>query len=318
MVPLNNEVYIDTSLITCAKYQLFLDEQQSQNHKYQPDHWRDYRFPSGQALSPALGLRPSDATTFCAWLTKHDLDFWSYRLPISSEFERKDLNENGTDSLEAGTLYWIEESKRSWITGNLLLSSSNLIKERLEHLFIQDDNPALNYSLNLDDFSHRELEVHITTVRNLAHARVINDNLIRVLTTIVIRLRDREHVLKTECKSARVLKTNLETQLSAIRQSKTSLQTELNSIHANKKELESNLSPLVKRRLTLKLNLHLSVKKNIPCMPQLRVLVNRYTTSKIDSLSFKLIIRKTSCKPNSLQFEKKDSSRDATHLHSHK
>src|SRR5262249_28598491 len=47
MIHLRQETYIDTSLITCAEYQVFLDEQRAQSYYHQPDHWKTFSFPQG-------------------------------------------------------------------------------------------------------------------------------------------------------------------------------------------------------------------------------------------------------------------------------
>ena len=81
LVQLDSETHIDTSLITCAEYQVFLDEQRARGLYLQPDHWKSYHFPSGQGNAPVLGVRSSDAIGFCAWLSQREPDPWLYRLP---------------------------------------------------------------------------------------------------------------------------------------------------------------------------------------------------------------------------------------------
>src|SRR6266566_434716 len=81
MRPLNEQTEIDTTLVTCAEYQLFLDEQWAQRNYHQPDHWREVAFPSGQGRVPILGTRCSDAQAFCSWLTERDASVWRYRIP---------------------------------------------------------------------------------------------------------------------------------------------------------------------------------------------------------------------------------------------
>jgi len=85
MQRIDENTYIDETLVTCAEYQLFIDEMREQGKYYQPDHWTSYRFPEGQARKPILGVRHSDAVTFCDWLTKRDGKEWKYRLPSHSE-----------------------------------------------------------------------------------------------------------------------------------------------------------------------------------------------------------------------------------------
>lgn len=50
MVEMEGEVFWDTSFILCAEYQLFLDEQDQQRNAYQPDHWKERQFPTGEAF----------------------------------------------------------------------------------------------------------------------------------------------------------------------------------------------------------------------------------------------------------------------------
>jgi hypothetical protein len=84
---IDESTYIDDTLVTCAEYQLFIDEMREQGRYYQPDHWTSYQFPNGQAREPILGVRQSDAITFCDWLTKHkgEGNEWNYRLPDRDE-----------------------------------------------------------------------------------------------------------------------------------------------------------------------------------------------------------------------------------------
>jgi energy-coupling factor transporter ATP-binding protein EcfA2 len=79
MVLIGKDVYADMSLVSCAEYQLFLDEQHDQAHW--PDHWPGAHFPAGQGRTPVLGVRASDALAFCEWLTRRDSGEWRYRLP---------------------------------------------------------------------------------------------------------------------------------------------------------------------------------------------------------------------------------------------
>ena len=85
MYRIDENTYIDDSLVTCAEYQLFIDEMRKKGEFCQPDHWTSYQFPAGQALEPILGMRPSNASSFCLWLSQHEVGEWSYRLPTTNE-----------------------------------------------------------------------------------------------------------------------------------------------------------------------------------------------------------------------------------------
>ena len=52
---------IDLELLSCAEYQLFLDEMRAQEHHYQPGHWPDHGFARGHANKPVAGVRAEDA-----------------------------------------------------------------------------------------------------------------------------------------------------------------------------------------------------------------------------------------------------------------
>jgi hypothetical protein len=113
---IDENTYIDDTLVTSAEYQLFIDEIREQGKYCQPDHWTSYQFPKGQAREPVLGVRHSDAVAFCEWLTKRDGSEWCYRLPTNVEAREYPLTSK-QNSLSLG--YWIvdidEQSRFSWI-----------------------------------------------------------------------------------------------------------------------------------------------------------------------------------------------------------
>ncbi|EDN67766.1 conserved hypothetical protein [Beggiatoa sp. PS] len=76
---------IDLEYITCAEYQLFLDELRARDQYSQPDHWTEYTFPTGNAQQPICGIRAEDAEAFCQWLTTRQNDHYYYRLPQPHE-----------------------------------------------------------------------------------------------------------------------------------------------------------------------------------------------------------------------------------------
>lgn len=78
---------IDLDYITCAEYQLFLDEKRAGGEYYQPDHWTEYTFPKGAAQEPIRGVRVEDAEEFCVWLTQRQGDEIAYRLPLPLEIQ---------------------------------------------------------------------------------------------------------------------------------------------------------------------------------------------------------------------------------------
>src|SRR5436305_3453648 len=68
MVAVDDRTFIDSGYISHAEYQIFIDFKRAIGGFYQPDHWPILRFPAGQALAPAVGMRSSAARAFCSWL----------------------------------------------------------------------------------------------------------------------------------------------------------------------------------------------------------------------------------------------------------
>ena len=78
---IDDDTCIDDSLVTCAEYQLFIDEMHEMGENYQPDHWTSHQFPKGKAHKPILGVRLFDTDAFCDWLRKKEKGNWAYTLP---------------------------------------------------------------------------------------------------------------------------------------------------------------------------------------------------------------------------------------------
>ena len=92
MQRIDENTYIDDSLVTCAEYQLFIDEMREKGKYYQPDHWISYQFTEGQAREPILGVRYSDAEAFCNWLLDKEDIGGHFRLPMSGEVLKHPIN----------------------------------------------------------------------------------------------------------------------------------------------------------------------------------------------------------------------------------
>lgn len=75
----------DDSLVTCAEYQLFLDDFASSGSDLTPEHWPAPGYLSEIATKPAQGIRASDALAFCAWLTNREERDCLFRLPTKAE-----------------------------------------------------------------------------------------------------------------------------------------------------------------------------------------------------------------------------------------
>ncbi|MEM8611754.1 MAG: NACHT domain-containing protein [Cyanobacteria bacterium P01_H01_bin.105] len=161
---------IDISYITCAEYQLFIDEQHQQQNYHQPDHWNTYHFPTGTATDPITGVRASDAQAFCEWLS--ELTGQSYRLPYVQEAQDYPTEkfEIATWSIKLNSPEYelMGVSKKQWEQWRDSLIGS------LENLFRQDF--ARVRAFNSDHVSTRELNSALTRVyarceRDLAFVR---------------------------------------------------------------------------------------------------------------------------------------------------
>src|SRR5262245_43807149 len=76
---------IDLTYLTCAEYQLFLDDIHAHGNYCQPDHWTDITFARGQASEPVCGVRYEDAEGFCKWLTQRRGGESLFRLSFASQ-----------------------------------------------------------------------------------------------------------------------------------------------------------------------------------------------------------------------------------------
>ncbi len=200
MVSLDDETrVIDTSLITCAEYQLFLDEQQVCGHNYWPDHWSNNRCLPGQGLMPVLGIRPSDAVAFCNWLTEQDSSgIWRYRLPRAGELEQEDEKLDKVGRLSIGSGYWICEKTHFTWAGEQKTHSITL--KQLEDAFKKDKEDR-DYYLNsrpYDSILHKS----VTLAHALQNVRTIHSELVNALTDACKQILVCNHILQTELKKA--------------------------------------------------------------------------------------------------------------------
>ncbi|WP_190507016.1 NACHT domain-containing protein [Oscillatoria sp. FACHB-1407] len=70
LLPIDEHTEIDRDYITCAEYQLFIDESRKAGETRQPRHWETDRFAPGAAHKPIIGVGLNDAEEFCNWLTQ--------------------------------------------------------------------------------------------------------------------------------------------------------------------------------------------------------------------------------------------------------
>jgi energy-coupling factor transporter ATP-binding protein EcfA2 len=137
MVRVDEDKYVDNSLITHAEYQLFLDKQRALGNYHQPDHWQGYQFATDQGRVPVVGVRPSDAVAFCERLTEREAGEWRYRPPMPGEVDRLPLNEVVQDGSEAGLGYWALSAEKAECV-RVGVSRPVIPDEMLVHQIIHD------------------------------------------------------------------------------------------------------------------------------------------------------------------------------------
>jgi hypothetical protein len=122
MQRIDENTYIDDTLVTCAEYQLFIDEMREQGKYYQPDHWSwtSYKFPEGQAREPILGVRFSDAKFFCEWLTQRKNLEWIFRLPSQTEAISYSMSATRQSAVGYWSINADNQSQIAWIINSSL------------------------------------------------------------------------------------------------------------------------------------------------------------------------------------------------------
>ncbi len=151
---IDDDTYIDDTLVTCAEYQLFIDEMREQGKYYQPDHWTSYQFSKGQARGPILGVRSSDARVFCEWLSQRNSNKdWNYRLPNLDEIFK--VQKSLYSQFPLG--YWINNAQNvlqiAWISNSFTSSIdlsyliNNTLLKDLESVIKRDLNRAFERSI---------------------------------------------------------------------------------------------------------------------------------------------------------------------------
>lgn len=164
---------IDTKFITCAEYQLFLDEEHSKGNTYQPDHWDwdNLCFPPKAARNPVGGVLFADAQGFVEWLNTRETGAWRYRLPTKREAKTE----------TTPTAYWCT-SQNGVGTLGILIGAGEDIETILASITSRIPRPQSIYDPNSANHLYsvsirwRELAMHLTLARDLTliHKRAHN------------------------------------------------------------------------------------------------------------------------------------------------
>lgn len=114
---------IDLDYLTCAEYQLFLDDRDGLGTNHQPGHWPVSSFVAERARTLLRGVYAEDADEFCGWLSLRYGKGVEYRLPlISDEIQYPARQEDiGTWCKDGGKfeLLGVSDSERKTIRDKL-------------------------------------------------------------------------------------------------------------------------------------------------------------------------------------------------------
>ncbi len=174
MLPLQGVTFVDKSLVTCAEYQLFLDEQRAYGHNPAPDTWSNDTF-QGYGRDPLRGVRKEDTKLFCQWLTERDREGQSYRLPRREE--RQQIQKALGTRLPADISYWEEDGSVVWSHG----SPSRLLQEQVLKALIDHRALAIDRAIDRAIAIDRTLASTI----DLDHARASTIALARATTSAI-------------------------------------------------------------------------------------------------------------------------------------
>lgn len=217
---LNEYTFITTQFISCAEYQLFIDEKRQMGYLHQPYHWNTYSFSENGLgpKDPITGVSMRDALLFCEWLSKRTGNY--YRLPNNFELE-DGYNGNVLELISKGIIrknevlsnkiksFLIREDKFVEINLEPLLillqvafyydlqgGDNSFIEQQIaifdtsfhaKHFFNATVSASLSTSLNLYFNSHLDFDLNYS--RNLAGNRQIAYNR-RAARKLILNLAD--------------------------------------------------------------------------------------------------------------------------------
>jgi hypothetical protein len=177
---IDDDHYVDHELISCAEYQLFIDERRAAGDYRHPDHWKETHFPAGTAQEPLLGVRPSDAEEFCRWLSDRHGGEWTYQIP--------DRDLGAWPHVHAG--YWAKTPmpKLYGISGAPLPLTPAMLIARLSK-----DVDALWRNASLVEIFGRlftDLLRHVDSLLAFNYSRDFNPSFTRILEIFTVHRRD--------------------------------------------------------------------------------------------------------------------------------
>ncbi|BAZ21528.1 hypothetical protein NIES4073_24060 [Kalymmatonema gypsitolerans NIES-4073] len=166
LLRIDENAEIDMNYITCAEYQLFIDEKLTSGEHRQPEHWTSNRFPPGEAKKPIVGVRAGYAQEFCDWLTEqYSVLGFRYRLPTLTEVEEYPLTEG-----QVGC--WCTDGEKKVIAGIEQIQWQSW-KEHLNS-YCRHDFDTVRSLANVFDSNQ---VLYVLLAKNIReNAKAINDN----------------------------------------------------------------------------------------------------------------------------------------------
>lgn len=174
-------IYIDNTLVTCAEYQLFIDEMRKLGRYYQPDHWRTYQFPFNYGKKPVTGIRIVAAQAFCEWLSRDNHGKFEYRLPTLEEAMKYRIEPDVVHSLGYWTLNLNDTFDFFWVVSSPVAVESVLRRrtfasltvnrtQGLSELFENAISRAASRPVNLDGAGiGHEIDIARQSNREILH-----------------------------------------------------------------------------------------------------------------------------------------------------
>ena len=195
LLRIDENVAIDMNYIICAEYQLFIDEKLKADEHRQPDHWKSYRFPPGDAQKPITGVRSSDAKEFCEWLNQQQSALgFKYRLPTLAEVEEHPV-------IEKQVGCWCFDGEQRILAG-IETGQKQTWEKKLDEVLVlnRDLYCVLNRDLYRDLYRvlYRDRDLYRNLYGDLYRDlyrdlhRVLDHDLDRVLDQVLDRVLDRD------------------------------------------------------------------------------------------------------------------------------
>jgi energy-coupling factor transporter ATP-binding protein EcfA2 len=260
MTRVEEDKYVDSTPITHAEYQIFLDEQLEWGKHHQPDHWLHYKFPAGQGQTPVVGIRPSDAVAFCDWLTQREPEnLWRYRLPRSDEIDVDSVQ------LKDDIQTWLKDGGGYWCsTGELIecarpLKSEPVIEYKsLEQQLADDLKYASDDVQNPNSGLKQDLEIacELALDRPFRYVLHCSSDLVRSITRALSLVASLASSISREAAQAREQGRELQNERGRIPEQEHDLESRLTqarkeeSVQERKLARVRNLEQNLKRRLT--------------------------------------------------------------------